>query len=118
MGSWGADNSKIILKERPIYEKKDITGSATSTVQDVLSEGKSMGLTVRMEYESCRPGEGPSPDGSCEVHDVEINAFGKPHSIKSKKLNRFEINNTKYDAKVTFKLCLGGTSIASSGKDR
>lgn len=57
---------------------------------------------MRIEFDNCLKNEGPVSD----LREFEINAFGKPPQIITKNLNRIEINNTKFDAAVKFKLCL------------
>ena len=63
-----------------------------------------------MEFDNCMEGEGSGMDR----REVEINSFGKPPLIASKALNRVTINNTKHDALISFKLCLGTTNSKKS----
>ncbi len=61
-----------------------------------------------MEFDNCLEYEGPVAGG--DRREIEVNQFGKPLIVQSKNLNRVTINNTKYDAMVSFKLCLGSGS--------
>lgn len=62
---------------------------------------------MRMEFENCIEYEGSLQNG--DLRTYELNSLGKPPMIKSKDLNRVKINNTNFDAAVTFKLCIGGS---------
>jgi hypothetical protein len=75
--------------------------------EDVLSREIGGTLTLRIEYDNCRENEGPVPGG--EKFEFELNAFGKPPTLRSSELKRVKINNTKFDSLVTLKLCIGGS---------
>lgn len=62
---------------------------------------------MRMEFENSIEYEGSLQNG--DLRTYELNSLGKPPMITSKDLNRVKINNTNFDAAVTFKLCIGGS---------
>jgi hypothetical protein len=77
-------------------------------LQDFL--GGEGALTMRVEFDNCKENEGPIPGG--DRLEFELNAFGKPPSLKSADLKRAKINNTKHDAMITFKMCVGGNATS------
>lgn len=73
--------------------------------EEALSQAIGGTLTMRMEYDNCKENVGATLDHM----EFELNSFGKPPMLKSSELKRARINNTKHDASVTFKLCVGGS---------
>ena len=66
---------------------------------------------MRVDFDNCKENEGPVEG---DRKDFDINQFGKVSKALSKNLNKFQINNYKHDAKVTFKLCLGEATLRKS----
>lgn len=111
----GDSQPQIVLREQAISERVTMAGALLPAVSNDEERGgeeeDNSGLSMRVEFENCLKNRGMTDD----YRSFELNNFGKPPYLRGKTLNRVEIYNTRYDAEVKFKLCVGRTeSVAGA----